>query len=233
MPPVGDVALARTRARRRLMGAGVLLVLGVASLPLVFENEPRPLPMDIPIVLPAGTAAAPAAPPRAGRPLPVLSVPAEAGNEVAQAAPTVAGTASTPAPGAASSPAAAAAPAPVQRMAAAPAPPPAASAVAKPVAASGAARAAPSSAASTAAAVAAPAPGRYVVQVGAYTDGPTLRATRERVEKLGLKTYTQVVETAAGKRTRVRLGPFATRSEADAAAARLKRAGLPANILTL
>lgn len=240
--PVGDVELARTRARRRLMGAGVLLALGVVSFPLVFENEPRPLPMDIPIVLPAGTAPAPAAPPRGGRPLPVLSVPAEAGNEVAQRAPAAADPA--PPPAAASVPAATAAPAPAPRVAAAPVTvpevAPAASSAAARAAPAGPPRAVPAGAvrvppsdSASAAAAAASASGRYVVQVGAYTDGPTLRATRERVEKLGLKTYTQVIETAAGKRTRVRLGPYASRSEADAAAARLKRAGLPANILAL
>ena len=37
----------------------------------------------------------------------------------------------------------------------------------------------------------------------------------------------------AGKRTRVRLGPYTTRAEADAAAAKLKAAGLPANVLAL
>ena len=84
-----------------------------------------------------------------------------------------------------------------------------------------------------AAAVAAAAP-RFVVQVGAFSDAATLRATRAKVEKLGLKTYTQSIEGDAGKRsTRVRLGPFATRQEADAAAAQIKRAGLPANVLTL
>jgi DedD protein len=72
-----------------------------------------------------------------------------------------------------------------------------------------------------------------VVQVGAYTDAATLRAARAKVEKLGLKTYTQVIEGDAGKRTRVRLGPYATRAEADAAAAKLKGAGLPANVLAL
>lgn len=75
--------------------------------------------------------------------------------------------------------------------------------------------------------------GRYVVQVGAYADAATLRDTRNKVEKLGLKTYTQVIEGDAGRRTRVRVGPFGTRAEAQAAAAKLKAAGLPANLLTL
>jgi DedD protein len=53
------------------------------------------------------------------------------------------------------------------------------------------------------------------------------------VEKLGLKTYTQVVETESGPRTRVRVGPFDSRDEADKAAARIKGTGLAANILSL
>jgi DedD protein len=56
---------------------------------------------------------------------------------------------------------------------------------------------------------------------------------RAKVEKLGLKTYTQVGRHRAGKRTRVRVGPFATRAEADAAAAKAQGAGLPATVLTL
>jgi DedD protein len=75
--------------------------------------------------------------------------------------------------------------------------------------------------------------GRFVVQVGAYTDAATLREARARVEKLGLQTYTQVIENDAGRRTRVRVGPFATREEAMVAAARLKAAGLPAHLLAL
>jgi DedD protein len=88
------------------------------------------------------------------------------------------------------------------------------------------------------AAAAAPAPvpakgGRYVVQVGAYADPAMLHEARQKVEKLGLKTYTQVIEGDAGKRTRVRVGPFASREEASSAAARVKGAGLPANVVTL
>jgi DedD protein len=74
---------------------------------------------------------------------------------------------------------------------------------------------------------------RFVVQVGAFTDAATLRETRARVEKLGLKTYTQVIEGDAGRRTRVRVGPFATREEANAVAGRLKAAGLPGSVLAL
>ena len=39
--------------------------------------------------------------------------------------------------------------------------------------------------------------------------------------------------TVGGARTRVRLGPYATREEADKAAGRVKAAGLPASVLAL
>jgi len=206
----GPVQQARTRARRRLIGAVVLLGLGIVGFPLLFETQPRPIAVDIPIETPrkdSGSAApvvvpvpAPAPAPRASAPV-VAAAPAEEFIE--------------PAPAAAKSP-----PAPV--AASAPVP--------KPPAADDGQRAKallddkPASAAGEA---------RFVVQVGAYTDAVALREARQKVEKLGLKTYTQVVETDAGKRTRVRVGPFATREEADRTGAKLKAAGLPAAILTL
>jgi len=49
----------------------------------------------------------------------------------------------------------------------------------------------------------------------------------------GLKTYVNVAQTSDGKRTRVRVGPFDSRAEAEKAAARVKALGLPAAILTL
>ena len=72
-----------------------------------------------------------------------------------------------------------------------------------------------------------------VVQVGAYADATKLAEARHKLEALGLKTYTQVVEVDGAKRTRVRVGPFASRADADKAAARIKSAGLPVAILTL
>jgi DedD protein len=75
--------------------------------------------------------------------------------------------------------------------------------------------------------------GRFVVQVGAFADAGAARETRLKVEKLGLKTYTQVASTAAGDRIRVRVGPFATRDEADRALAKARSAGLSAVVLTL
>jgi DedD protein len=74
---------------------------------------------------------------------------------------------------------------------------------------------------------------RWVVQVGAYTDMERMRQTRQKVEKLGFKTYITDVDTPTGKRTRLRLGPFATKKEAEEAALRLKAAGMAANMLSV
>ena len=80
---------------------------------------------------------------------------------------------------------------------------------------------------------AADAAGRFVVQVGAYGEADSAREARGRADKLGLKTFTQVVETPAGKRIRVRVGPYSDRSDAERAAAQLKQAGLGSSVLAL
>ncbi len=271
--PVADegqaVLEARTKARRRLIGAVALLGVGVVGFPLLFETQPRPLAADIPIEI-VGKASAPptAVPVRPPPPEPVSEPvpppatviterPGEAGVEVPPPKPAarpvavVAATsaASTTSPVTASAPKAAA---PAQKAAAsaakaehdvvtpasmpAPAPVPRA-ATAPPAAHDDGARAQAllngEPTASAGPAPAASAPARFVVQVGAYTDANALREARQKVEHLGLKTYTQEVESDTGKRTRVRVGPYATRKEAEAAAAKLKAAGLPTGLLAL
>lgn len=241
--PAGDapaaepdaVAAARTRARRRLIGAAVLLGIGVIGFPLLFETQPRPVPVNIPIEIPRKDGAPPLAPPG---PSPVLSAasaavvvpdaempptkPAEITERAADAGREVPPPASAPAM-----------PPAREAVAAAPKPVPAGS---KPVAASAPAPASdgaraqalldgqPASAAGSV---------RMVVQVGAYTEPAKLKEARQKVEQLGFKIYTQVVEVDGTKRTRVRVGPFATKAEADKAAARIKASGLPVAILTL
>jgi hypothetical protein len=59
------------------------------------------------------------------------------------------------------------------------------------------------------------------------------REVRLKLEKAGLKTYTQVADSKEGKRTRVRVGPFANKAEADQAALKIKALDLPATILSL
>lgn len=239
----GAVQTARIRARRRLIGALVLLAVGVVGFPVLFETQPRPLPVDTPILVPEGTPARAALPlersmerpmERPGerpvdrpvaRPLP--SVPTDAGNEPVTVAAQAQGPAPALAPASAppAKPALSAAlepkpdPRPDVKLDARPAPEPPKPEAARP------ATPAPEPGAS--------ASGRFIVQVGAYNDPDRLRAARQKVEKLGYKSYIQDVDSPTGKRTRVRVGPFASREEADAVAAKVKASGMQANILTL
>ena len=74
---------------------------------------------------------------------------------------------------------------------------------------------------------------RFIVQVGAFSEESKVREARQKLERAGLTTYPQVVETKDGKRTRVRVGPFQGRAEAEKATAKIKGLGLPASILSL
>ncbi len=225
------VQLARTSARRRLIGAAVLLGTGVVGFPLLFETQPRPIPVDIAIEIPRKDASPPLAtpPPRPRATGAVVSEPVAA---PAPPAPRVGAAVSAPAQAAApvNVPASLPAPTPAPTPAPKPTPPPAATpkpAVAPPD------TLAPTAVAANADKPAPAASQRMVVQVGAFADAAAARELRGRVEKLGLKTYTQVVDTSAGQRIRVRVGPFANRAEADQAAARLRQAKLPASVLAL
>jgi len=74
---------------------------------------------------------------------------------------------------------------------------------------------------------------RLVIQVGAYTDATKIREARQKLEAAGFKTYTQVIDSKDGKRTRVRVGPFDNKAEADKNAQKIRKLQLDAAILKL
>jgi len=45
----------RQRAKHRLMGATVLVLIGVIGFPLLFDKQPRPIAVDTPIDIPDKT----------------------------------------------------------------------------------------------------------------------------------------------------------------------------------
>lgn len=235
--PAETVEEMRRRARHRLIGAGVLVLIGVIGFPLLFDTQPRPIAVDIPIEIPDRDKAKPLGVPSQ----PAAQAPSASGPVTA--APPPPQVAVSPAPAAPVAAAAEAAPPPkveakAEPKAAAPSPArPEAKAEAK-VAAPPAPRTQEAAKAKAqpegnTTAAAAPSEGRFVVQVGAFADPAKARAARLKVERAGLKTYTNVADTKDGKRVRVRVGPFATRAEADKAATKLKGLELPAAILTL
>ncbi len=231
--PTPTIDAVRRRARHRLIGASVLVAVGVIGFPLLFDTQPRPIPVDIPIEIPARNTPSPAAkvsptpaPAAAAAPaggkLPMITEQADA------AAKTEAS--QLPAPKAEppkAEPAQAAAPAPAP-AAPTPAPAPARPAASEAARAEALLKGQPDPRPASAAAAA-----RLVVQVGAYADEDRVRDVRQKLERAGLKTYVHTASTPEGKRTRVRVGPFDTRADADKAAARVKALGLPAAVLTL
>lgn len=173
---------ARIRARHRLIGAVVLLGIAVIGFPLLFETEPRPIPVDLPIVIPKKENAPPLKPARPAR--------------TTEGAGAAASSSDRDADGVLSG---------VPR-------------------AVGAAK--DEGAESLTAERTRPASPRFDLQIGAYAEPGSVREVRQKVERMGLPTYTHEIDTSRGKRIRVRVGPFASREEAQRAAARLRASGL-------
>ena len=264
--PIDSIETLRTRARQRLIGAVVLVALGIIAFTVLFDSQPRPIPVDIQITMPdkdkpdatVTTATTPVAAPAAVE-TPTTSTtssPATPASATAAAAAAVQASASLsakeeivaaktekkpelkPESKPEAKPVVKAEPKPVVKAEVKPEAKPAT----KPAASDEAAKALailegkepPKAAAAAATAAASDATvGRFVVQVGAFAENEKAREARLKVERAGLKTYVHVAETPQGKRIRVRAGPFATRAEAEKAAAKIKTLDLPAAILTL
>jgi DedD protein len=269
-PQAESIEVMRRRARHRLIGAAVLVLLGVVGFPLLFDTQPRPIPVDIPIEIPDRNKVAPLVVP-AGKPdsaasrpsgqpakAPAAGVPSQApersaaaaglgdGEELVASSRSAAAKAPTGESATAKSvvkpevkPKAVAAPEPKPEPKAEPKPKPdtkpSSAPEHKPAVAEDAARARAllEGRAAQPAAAAQAEDGRFIVQVGAFADAEKAREARAKLERAGLKTYTQVVDTKDGKRVRVRVGPLASRAEADKAASRIKGLGLTASVLTL
>lgn len=266
--PAESVESMRRRARHRLLGAAILLLVGVIGFPLLFDTQPRPIAMDIPIEIPDRNKVAPLPQPAATA---KSEAPAASGDSRVAQAPSSSAVITESADGSelpadrpvTRPPAAIPVPAPAVKPETAPkaeAKPEAKpkpkietrpETVAKPTPApkpaavddgararallEGQGAAAPRQAAAPtpAPATASEANGRFVIQVGAFADAAKAREVRQKLERAGLKTYTNVAKTAEGERTRVRVGPFASRSEADQAAGKVKGLALPASVLGL
>ena len=265
--PAQSMEVIRKRAKHRLIGSAVLVLAGVVGFPLLFDTQPRPIPIDIAIEIPGKNAVKPLSLPdvaaSASAAAAVAATPARLAPPVSVAADTTANKVA-----AASSlssreeiliekkavPQALPAP-PAIKTEAKPAPKPEPKpepkaepklevrSASKPLAEGDdgtRARALLNGQAS----VTGSAPGggavtsgvadaRLIVQVGAFADAAKAKEVRMKLEKAGLKTYTQAVETADGTRTRVRVGPFGSKAEAEKAASKIKALGLPASTLAL
>jgi DedD protein len=73
---------------------------------------------------------------------------------------------------------------------------------------------------------AAAAGGQYVILIGAFSNPANVKQLQVKLGELGIKVYTEPLDSPDGKKTRVRAGPFASRDAADAALAKMKRIGV-------
>lgn len=231
---------ARRQARQRLIGAAVLLTLGVVSFPVVFETQPRPaVPGDLPMRIaqaPHTPAAAQAqspdrveSPPGPSPATPTEPLPGAAPGAEPVSEPLAGDVSTTPGQTATRevAPPDAAGVTSMQAPAGKPgdqvSDPAAKRMPAGSTLAGQGASPAPSDAPAPTPQAAAP---RYIVQVGAFADAAAVRSLRARIERLGLTSYTQAVDTASGRRIRVRLGPYESRDEASRALEKLQQSGL-------
>ena len=234
-PSSADVDLQlKKRARRRLIGAVAFAGLAAVVLPMVMDDEPKQQIQEVQIRIP-GQDQTPFAPKLAKAPV--------ASEAPASPAPAKA---ETPPP----APVSKAAEKPVEKPAApekvektektekvekAPAPPapkPAEKTVDKaPVDNSEAQRAAAILAGKPVEprdkpAAAANGNGQFVIRIGAFANPANVKQLQSKIGEMGIKVFTEPLESPGGTKTRVRAGPFPNREAADKALEKIKRIGV-------
>ncbi len=73
---------------------------------------------------------------------------------------------------------------------------------------------------------AAGAAGPHVILIGAFTNEANVRNIRTKLGELGIKVYTEPLDSPQGRKTRVRAGPFPSRDAAEKALEKMKRIGV-------
>jgi DedD protein len=73
--------------------------------------------------------------------------------------------------------------------------------------------------------------GRFVIQVAALATQEKVDELRNKLTAAGIKSYTQKVATQSGSRTRIRVGPFASRDEAEKTRVKINKIGLSATLV--
>ena len=218
--PAESVDAMRRRARHRLIGASVLVVLGVIGFPLLFDTQPRPVSVDIAVDIPDRATAKPLVDTSKQKPLSAAAGLDAKEEVVPDAKPepkteTKAAEAKAEVKPEVAVAAAAAVAAVVPKTETKP----------EPAKAETKAETKPADTKDTGA--------RFVVQAGTFSDEAKLREARSKLEKAGISTYTQVIEGKDGRRVRVRVGPFTNRDDADKVARKIKQLSLQPQVLTL
>lgn len=210
----------RKRARRRLVGAILLVTVAVVILPMVLDQEPRPVTQDIAIHIPSkgrGSDFAPRVAPSAETPRAAPQTQA-ARPPAAPEAPKAADSAvEAPAPKAEAEKPKSEPEAPKPVPDKPPEPPPAANAAREAPAPEPKAQAQGGPAAKAEA---------FVVQLDAFSNPANAKQQQKRLADAGIKSFTDTVRTQKGELTRVRVGPYASREQAEQMRDKLARLGV-------
>ncbi|QTO22364.1 SPOR domain-containing protein [Burkholderia seminalis] len=216
----------KQRARRRLVGAIALVVAAVIVLPMVLDSHPKPVTDDIAIDIPNRPAHQAVAP----RDDDAADVQAGVAHDEPPASDTAVAAAPAPVPAPAPKPAAkpdttTTASVTPPKPAPKPAAPAAKPAAPKPAPVANADAASPDS--GDASSPASPAGARFAVQLGSFKDDATARSWATKLKSAGVPAYVEHRKQADGSTaTLLRAGPFADRSAASAAIAKVREAGL-------
>lgn len=241
----------KRRARRRLIGSIALVLAAVIALPMVFDEEKKPLDRDVSVQIPnqdvvtvrppAGTATPRVVEPREPKAASEAAKP-ETGADKASM-PSAPATTRADEKSAATDPPAPAKPESRSDKSAKPEPrgdaktdkaPPRADAKADAKSDRPAARTEPEpkkpAEEARVKAILDDKPGLreaagFSVQVGAFASEDKIREAREKLGGAGFRSYTEKLETRDGERTRVRAGPFAGREAAEAARDKIRALG--------
>ena len=73
--------------------------------------------------------------------------------------------------------------------------------------------------------------GRFVVQVAALATQDKVDELQDKLKSAGIASFTQKVSTEGGSRTRIRVGPFSSKEEADRVRAKLSKIGLAGTLV--
>ncbi|HYD94621.1 MAG TPA: SPOR domain-containing protein [Noviherbaspirillum sp.] len=234
--PLDPVLPEKKRARRRLIGAVALVLAAVVGLPMILDSEPRPLTDDIAIQIPSKDKPAGGAIVRPNGPAVATRVAASASldpkEEVIEPAAVE--------PKAAAAEDTAAKPRDDAKPAA-----DTAKAEAKPADAQDKAartektdKAEKADKAADAARAMALLDGKpdpkaadkknqkFVVQVAALATKEKIDELQGKLKGAGIKSYTEKIATQSGDRTRIRVGPFPSKEEAEKVRARIVKLGL-------
>ena len=68
--------------------------------------------------------------------------------------------------------------------------------------------------------------GQFLVLIGAFSNPANVRQLQTKIGELGIKVFTESLDSPEGKKIRVRAGPFPNREAADKALEKMKRIGV-------